>query len=117
MASNTMRATSGAKNSLSPRSGARIPTFDSTRLTPWASVFRPPGFGNAQTLGAGASACQRAKHRPGVDRRKRLSHMFRPYFAPIPTSVTPIRINVRPASFWRVNRSLKKILAQIMVHT
>jgi hypothetical protein len=52
-ASNTTRATSGAKNSLSPRSGARILTCDSTRLTPWASVFRPPGFGNVQTPGCG----------------------------------------------------------------
>src|ERR1035441_5621286 len=57
MASNTTRATSGAKSSLSPRSGARILTCDSTRLTPWASVFRPPGFGNVQTPVAGEKAC------------------------------------------------------------
>ncbi len=57
MASHTTRATSGAKNSLSPRSGARILTCASPRLTPWASVFRPPGFGNVQTPGACLPAC------------------------------------------------------------
>src|ERR1039458_8783190 len=40
-----MCATCGAETTLSPRSGARYPyTRYSTRLTPWASIFRPSGL-------------------------------------------------------------------------
>src|ERR1039458_6371805 len=56
MALHTMCATSGAETSLSPRSGARYPyTRYSTRLTPWASIFRPSGLENVESPEPGSA--------------------------------------------------------------